>query len=609
MYQIIIGAPLLLDPLSLLFIGLILLVSLPAAVHSIGYLRHEYPAPKIALAWGLLIAFVLSMLCVVTASNALLFLVAWEMMSLFSYFLVVFDSENEKSVKAGMIYIVMTHVGTAFITAAFLLLYRHAGSFDFAAMKAACGTLSSHDKNILFFLFLAGFGTKAGIVPLHVWLPYAHPQAPSPVSAIMSGVMIKTAVYGIVRCIIGIVGVDAWWWGNVVLVLASASCLIGVIYALMEHDIKRLLAYHSVENIGILLLGVGASMVFFKSGLPVLGVFALAAGLYHTLNHAIFKSLLFLCAGNIYTATGTRDIEKLGGLITRMPWTAAAFLAGSLAISALPPFNGFISEWLTLQSLFLGALAGTSALKMLMCIYASVLALTGGLAAACFVKAFGITFLAMPRSTEAASAKEAPLSMLVSTGFLALCTLLFGLAASPVFKALTAVAAQVSGTDMTGIPVSLNLWTIAAPAANGARLSGPLIALVLVGAGLAAYGALRLLSGKRRVTAGRTWDCGYYALDARTEYSATGFSKPFRIAFSFFLKPYRRTELIKESHYHVRSMRYEVYTTPVIKRYIYGPALALVLSTAKVMRRLQTGSIHFYIAYIFITIVILLLCL
>jgi hydrogenase-4 component B len=186
---------------------------------------------------------------------------------------------------------------------------------------------------------------------------------------------------------------------------------------------------------------------------------------------------------------------------------------------------------------------------------------------------------------------------------------LFGLAASPVFKALTAVAAQVSGTDMTGIPVSLNLWTIAAPAANGARLSGPLIALVLVGAGLAAYGALRLLSGKRRVTAGRTWDCGYYALDARTEYSATGFSKPFRIAFSFFLKPYRRTELIKESHYHVRSMRYEVYTTPVIKRYIYGPALALVLSTAKVMRRLQTGSIHFYIAYIFITIVILLLCL
>jgi hydrogenase-4 component B len=341
MFPISIFTPLSVDPLSLFFIAVILLVSVPAAVHSAGYLRGEYPGKKITLAWVLLLAFVASMVLVVTASNALFFLIVWEIMSLVSYAFVVFDTEHERSIKAGLIYIVMTHIGTALITAAFLVLYSHAGSFDFTAMKAAARTLPAPTRDLLFFLFLAGFGTKAGVVPLHVWLPYAHPQAPSHVSALMSGVMIKTAVYGIIRFIIGVLGVDAWWWGNVVLLVGSASCLIGVIYALIERDLKRLLAYSSVENVGIIMLGVGASMVFMGTGMPVLALLALSAGLYHTVNHAIFKSLLFLGTGNILRSTGLRDTEKMGGLARTMPWTAGTFLVGALAISAIPPFNGF----------------------------------------------------------------------------------------------------------------------------------------------------------------------------------------------------------------------------------------------------------------------------
>jgi hydrogenase-4 component B len=375
----------------------------------------------------------------------------------------------------------------------------------------------------------------------------------------------------------------------------------------MERDIKRLLAYSSVENMGIILLGLGAAMIFIKTGMPFPGVLALAAALYHTLNHAVFKSLLFLASGSVYKATGTRNMEEFGGLVKTMPWTAAAFLVGALAISGVPPLNGFISEWLTFQALFLGALSGSGGAKALMAIYASVLALTGGLAAACFVKAFGISFLAMPRSSKARTAKEVPLSMLLSSGFMAVAALILGLAAAPVLKALVRIAGQAAGIDVSAMPVTLSPVTIALPQANGNSLSAPVIALLLTAVALAFGVCCRLFCGARRVTTGPTWGCGYYALDSRTEYTATAFSKPFRIAFSFFLQPYRKTEQIKESHYHVKTMRYEVHTTPVIRRYVYGSALQLVLSSAKRLRRLQTGSLHIYIAYIFVTLVLLIL--
>jgi len=540
------------DYLSLFFLFTILLISVPAAVYSTGYMMGEYGGKKKAVLWALLAAFVSSMALVVLTANAFVFLVAWELMSLLSYFLVVSDFKHEKSVKAGTIYIVMTHIGTAFMTAAFLVMFRYSGSFDFSALKEACSTMPPEIKNIVFLMLLAGFGTKAGLVPLHIWLPYAHPQAPSHISSIMSAVMIKTAVYGMLRFVFMILGIGAIWWGNLVLVLALVSCLAGIMYALTENDLKRLLAYSSVENIGIIMLGVGASMVFMKMGLPAVSLLALCAGLFHLINHAVFKGLLFLCAGSIYKATGTRNIEHLGGLIKKMPVTAAAFLAGSIAISGLPPFNGFVSEWLTLQALFTGAVNTGGSYKIFLCVCAALLALTGGLAAACFVKAFGVTFLAVPRSRAAERAGEVPLSMKAPMVFLAAAAVLLGVGAPSAIRCISAVADSVIAAPAGGITLSASLNTV-------------IIASAIFTASAAAFYFMR----PRRTTECNTWDCGYYKLGARTEYSATAFSKPLRIAFGFFLLPYSKTEKIRDSFYHVRSFKYEVFTTPVFRDYVY----------------------------------------
>ncbi len=593
------------DPLSLFFLCVIFIVCLPSAIYSFSYLKGKYSASKITLSWFLLVIFVLSMAAVVSVGNAFIFLVAWEIMSLVSYFLVVFDTTHERSIRAGMIYIIMTHIGTAFLIAAFLILYKHAHSFDFMAIKNASLSMPAQTKDIVFLLLLAGFGTKAGIVPLHVWLPYAHPQAPSHISSIMSGVMIKTAIYGIIRFVIFLLGVNSSWWGILILILAVISCLVGIIYALMERDIKRLLAYSSVENIGIILLGMGLAMLFISKNMPYLAVFSLIAGLYHLVNHAIFKGLLFLCAGSVYKATGTRDIEKLGGLIKKMPQTAAYFLLGAMAISALPPLNGFVSEWLILQAFFLGAFNSVGGMKLFLGICAALLALTGGLAAACFVKAFGVTFLGLPRSHYAESAKEVSLSMKSGMFFLSLLAVVFGLAASLIIKLLARVAGTAINIDISSMSFSLNNFTLSPQIGKNTYLSAPLLGLWLIVFGVAGFVIYKLFGRGRRVY--KTWDCGYYKLDARNEYTATAFSKPFRIAFSFFLLPYRKTQKIRESFYHVKSITYETYTTKVFKKYIYDPLLALIFKSAKSMRRLQPGSIHLYLGYIFVTLLLLII--
>ncbi|MFA5176576.1 MAG: proton-conducting transporter membrane subunit [Candidatus Omnitrophota bacterium] len=594
------------DPLAVFFLSVIFIVSLPSAVYSFSYLKGEYSPAKIILAWFLLIIFVLSMAAVVTAANALIFLIVWEIMSLVSYFLVVFDTAHDKSIQAGAIYIIMTHIGTAFLIAAFMIMYQYAQAFDFLAIKEACRSMPLQVRNIVFLLLLIGFGTKAGIVPLHIWLPYAHPQAPSHISSLMSGVMIKTAIYGIIRFVIFILGVNSSWWGILVLILALISCLVGVIYALMEHDLKKLLAYHSVENIGIILLGVGLAMFFISLNLPYLAVFSLIAGLYHLVNHAIFKGLLFLCAGSVYKATGTRDIEKLGGLIKKMPQTALYFLIGAMAISALPPLNGFVSEWLTLQAFFLGAFQVAGGTKLFLGVCASLLALTSGLAAACFVKAFGVTFLALPRSNYARSAQEVPLSMRAGMFFLALLAVIFGLLAAWIIKLLAKITGSVTGIDISSMKFSLNNFILSPQAGQGVYLSTPWLALALIALGIAGLVVYRL-TGRKKAVMLNTWDCGYYKLNARNEYTATAFSKPFRIAFSFFLLPYRKTQKVRESFYHVKSFTYETHTTPVFRKYIYQPLVGLVIRAAKFMRRIQPGSIHLYLAYIFATVLLLII--
>jgi len=347
-------------------------------------------------------------------------------------------------------------------------------------------------------------------------------------------------------------------------------------------------------------------MFFLSIHLPYLAVFSLIAGLYHLVNHAIFKGLLFLCAGSVYKATGTRDMEKLGGLIKKMPQTAACFLLGAMAISALPPLNGFVSEWLTLQAFFLGAFKVSGGSKLFLGVCAAMLALTGGLAAACFVKAFGITFLAQPRSRHAEEAKEVSLSMKIGMFFLSFMTIAFGLAAVPVMRLLAKVAGTATGINVRGMIFSLNNFILNPQAEKNTYLSTPWLAFALVGLGVLAF-AIFLLPRRRKAVSYNTWDCGYYQLDARNEYTATAFSKPFRIAFSFFLLPYRRTQKIRESFYHVKSFVYETHTTPVFKKYGYRPVLAVVFGVAKLMRRIQPGSIHLYLSYIFATVILLIL--
>lgn len=594
-----------LDPLSLFFLTAILIVTIPSLIYSIGYLKREYSPGKIMLGQLLTAIFVLTMIAVVTVRNVLAFLVVWEIMSLVSYFLVVFDSEHEKSIKAGTVYIVMTHAGTAFLVAAFLLMYQYSHSFDFAVIKIACQIMPQATKNIVFLFLLIGFGTKAGIVPLHLWLPSAHPQAPSHISSIMSGVMIKTAIYGMIRFIIFLLGVTTSWWGILILVLAFISCLVGVIYALMEHDLKKLLAYHSVENIGIILLGVGLAMFFLSKNMLYWAVFSLIAGLYHLINHAIFKGLLFLCAGSVYQSTGTRDMEKLGGLIKRMPFTAVCFLLGAMAISALPPLNGFASEWLTLQAFFLGALNVSGKSKLFLGFGAAILALTSGLAAACFVKAFGVTFLAKARSNYPQKAIEPSVSMKTGMAILAVLTVMFGLASKQIINILSHVAGISLGVDIDSMNFNLTNFKVLGQNGRIYPPGIPTLALVLVCFGLTSYG-LVFIYKRRKEMIYQTWDCGYYKLDARHEYTATAFSKPFRIVFSFFLRPYRKKDNIGESVYHVKSVTYETRTTPVFKKYFYEPVITRVFQSAKFMRRIQPGSIHLYLVYILVTTILLL---
>lgn len=580
------------DPLAIFFLAVIGCVSVPSAIFAIGYMREESFVRK-ALTWALMAIFVVSMSMVVISANLFSFLVFWELMSLASYFLVISDFKHEKSVRAGTIYLIMTHAGTACLMAAFFLLYNYAHSFDYTVVKAAASAIPSQARDMIFLLLLVGFSTKAGVVPLHIWLPYAHPQAPSHISSIMSGVMIKIAIYGMIRLFVTLLGPAPAWWGATILALGMISCLVGVIYALMDHDLKKLLAYHSVENIGIILLGVGAAILFGGLGLAAVAAVSMCAGLYHLINHALFKGLLFLCSGSVYKATGLRDMEKMGGLIKTMPATGLFFLVGAMGISALPPLNGFVSEWLTFQAFFSGILSTHGNVQIFMILSAAVLAMTSGLAAACFVKAFGITFLAMPRSKRAQEACESGFSMKAGMALLAAGVVLFGICSGLVAPSIMRISQSTLG--LKGADVSLDLIS-ALP---------PMIAALLVLIGGSVFLWFRFGSRARRVYR-NTWDCGYYHTDSRNEYTATAFSKPFRIAFGFFLLPYRKSEKIRDSFYHVRAFTYETHTTPVFKRYFYEPLVHLVYGAAFNMRRIQPGSIHLYILYIFVMLALLL---
>jgi len=595
------------DMLAAFFIFVISLVALFCSIYGIGYVKHYYKKYSIGALGFFYHLFIAGMLMVVTASNGIFFLIVWEIMSIASYFLVVYDRNDENNVKAGFLYLVMTHVGTAFIIFSFLLIYKYTGSFDFEAMKSGSALIPSTIKDVIFVLAMIGFGTKAGIIPFHIWLPSAHPAAPSHVSGLMSGVMIKTGIYMMIRIFLDVLQPIPAWWGLTVLVIGAASSLLGVLYALTEHDIKRLLAYHSIENIGIILLGLGSSLLFTSLNMPALALLGLVAALFHTLNHATFKSLLFLSAGSVINQTHTRNMEEYGGLIKLMPQTAFFFLIGSMAISALPPFNGFFSEWLTFQSLFQGIANLNFTAKWIFIAAAGSLAFTGGLALACFVKAFGATFLARPRSEEVQHAKESSLSLRLGMGALAVAALLFGLFSGYVTSVLNAVgrglgifhdvSSFVSATSQ-GLAAG-NFATVSAPA-----LFGLLIVVFIIVLLAAEYFVYR----KQKVHEGVTWDCGT-DLTPRMEITATGFARSIVTIFKGILKPTIQRELEYQddkTRYLPKSRTVILSVRDILNTNFYQPIGKIVTALSERAKNIQSGNINTYILYILIALIVAL---
>jgi len=595
------------DKLSAFFIFIISLIALFSSIYSFGYVKHFYKKYNIGYLGFFYNIFLAGMVMVASAHNLLFFLIVWEIMSLSSYFLVIFENKEKENIKAGSLYFIMTHIGTAFIIVSFLLLYKGTGSMDFSIIKNNIGMISPFIRNIIFILSIIGFGTKAGIIPLHIWLPSAHPAAPSHVSSLMSGVMIKTGIYMIIRIFIGIMPIPPVWWGVVIIILGSISSLFGVLYALTEHDIKKLLAYHSIENIGIILIGLGSSMVFWSLNIMPLAILGLIASLFHTLNHAVFKSLLFLGAGSVVSETGTRNMEEYGGLIKYMPQTALFFLVGSMAISALPPFNGFFSEWMTFQSLFAGIGALSVSARWAFVFGAGSLVFTGGLAVMCFVKVFGSIFLARPRSEKIKEAKESSLSLHIGMGCLAFLTLFIGFFASKISNIISGVVKNLGSFSFSEMPFSASNFSIRM--SDGfSSLSMPLILISLVLVFLVSYIIFSIITRNNKVKTGTTWDCGT-TLTSRMEITATGFSRSIISIFSGILKPTKQIDVKYQDEnikYFQKSKTVELGVRNIYQIYFYRPIKIFFIRISDKVKKVQGGNINAYILYIFLMLLLVL---
>lgn len=579
-----------LDRLSAYFLLLICVVAAPVTVFAMAYVARHYDERRQSWLWTLLPLFLLSMVLVVAADTVFAFLFGWELMTLFSAALVMvegYDGERRRSI---FTYLLMMHVGAGAVFAAFLMFLPHSAALDFASLRAAAPLLTNGMRTALFLLAFVGFGTKAGIVPLHLWLPKAHPIAPAPVSALMSGVMLKTAVYGFVRFAFDFVPAGPAWWGYVVLATGAVSALLGVLFAIAEHDVKRLLAYHSVENIGIIYLGCGAGMIFLSQHAPTWAALALTAALLHSLNHALFKSLLFLGAGAISDAAHTQDIEKLGGLLERMRVTGVLFLIACCSIVGLPLFNGFVSEWLTFRSFMAGGELHSVAAAIVLPLAAGVLAMVGGLAAACFAKVYSVAFLGRPRSPEAAHAREVPGAMQVGMGLLAAACVFIGVMPGGVLKLIDGVAQQLI------------------PGAAPGGISGSLVSLLPWIAGFVVLLCIVWFLVPRNTRLTSTWACGLPALDSRMQYTATSFSKPLRRVFWWAYKPDRTVEILPLGQpYFPESISYRSVRTTSFERSMYRPALDAIVAAARRLRRMQTGNVQVYLLYLFLALVAALL--
>jgi len=582
------------DALSAVFLLLLGAAATGVSLFSAGYFRESD-----GMAPGLLClqyhVFLASMGLVLLADDAYAYMVGWELMALSSYFLVTTQHRIPEIRRAGFIYLLMAHVGALSILLSFGLLQGGSWHFTFDAMRAA--HLSPGWAAGAFLLALVGFGAKAGLVPLHVWLPEAHPAAPSPVSALLSGVMLKTAVYGMLRVTFDLLGHPVWWWGLVPLAAGLLTALYGAVFAAVQTDMKRLLAYSSIENVGLLFTGLGLSVVFLGAGMPALAALALLATLYHCLNHAAMKSLLFLGTGSVLHATGQRNLGRLGGLIHRMPWVAALTLVGALALAGLPPLNGFVSEWLLLQSFLFADEIPRTFVNLLIPLGAAVVALCAALAGYVMVKFYGVIFLGQPRESSLSEAHDCGLLERLGLGWLAVLCLALGLAPVQVISTLAHVTRQLTGS---AAPRGATWWLLA-PIPGRAVSYSPLVFL-LAGAAVVVLTVLLVrLFYHGRVRRARPWDCGFGELTSRMQDTAEGFGQPIRNIFQSFFAIERELPTPFDAAPH-----YRIAISDRIWRALYEPVAGWVRRLADAMAVLQRGRISAYLLYSFATLVFLL---
>ncbi|WP_321507195.1 proton-conducting transporter membrane subunit [uncultured Methanoregula sp.] len=565
------------DRLAAFFILIIAVVSLCVAVYSGEYIEHLDGGSRRNLLCGCMNLFILSMVLVVASSNTISFLFFWELMAASSFFLVMYEYTIPETRKAGIFYFVMTQLSTLFVLLGIIILSAGTGSFALTLAQSPAPLLIT----AAFICLFLGFSIKAGIIPFHKWLPYAHPASPSPISALMSGVMLKIAVYGLIRFLLYVFTPDLWW-GLLILAAGTASAVLGIIYALKEHDIKAMLAYSSIENIGIIFIGIGLSVVLTSVNQPLLAEISLLGALFHALNHALFKSLLFLTSGSVVHATHTRDIEHMGGLSHVMPWTSALFFVGAAAMAALPPLNGFASEILIYISFFSSVSTVdppllNPLLKVVMFICLSLFALTSALSAACSVKAFGSIFLAMPRSEESRKAREVPALMLIGPAILAAACIFLGLFALQLF-------------GLVGLPVP-----------EPDMLIIGLLLIVMTGL---TYLVLHV-TASREVRVSETWGCGTLSQQPSTEYSGHGFSEPIDIIFSAIYRTRLKNErtFFDEKNTIFREGTAEIRLLKVFEEYLYLPVSRASMRAATAISRFQNGCLDTYLLYVFFAVI------
>jgi hydrogenase-4 component B len=587
------------DALGAFFLVVVNLGGAITSLYALGYGRHEQAPMRVLPFYP---AFLAAMNLVVMADDAFVFLLSWELMSLVSWAIVLAHHHEPANLRAAYIYLVMASFGTLTLLLCFGLLAGTDGGYAFDAIRAAPpATLAA---GFVVILALIGAGSKAGLVPLHVWLPLAHPAAPSHVSALLSGVMTKVGVYGFVRIVFDLVGGATPWNGLVVLTLGGITATLGVLYALMQHDLKRLLAYHTVENIGIIFIGLGLALAFRSNGMDVAAALALTAALFHVFNHSVFKSLLFFGAGAVLGATGERDMERLGGLIHRMPQTAIVFLIGCAAISALPPLNGFVSEWLTFQAILVSPQLPQWGLKLTVPAVGALLALSAALAAACFVKAFGVTFLGRPRTPAAAQAHETDRFSLAAMFILAGLCVLAGVLPGYVIDALAPVA-KLLAADVMPRQAAQPWLSIVPIAESRSSYNGLVILAFMICSGtLTAFAIHRFATRATRRSA--IWDCGF-PLDApQTQYTASSFAMPIRRVFGkVVFGVYEHVDMPRPGE--TRAGHFAVRVIDPAWRWAYGPLARGVAAASLRLNHLQFLTIRRYLTLVFCALILLLI--